>query len=367
VSDWIVELVRGEGDAKLANGRLLRAAERLHGFGAWAWDTGADRFAFSEGATRILGEPADRSLRATLQRAHPDDRGRAAAIFERARRGEPGGEVQWRIVLENGTVRFLHAVIVGALGQADARVLYGLLRDLTAVRALEREAAAHVAVSGVLRAWEGLDGDGRRLLEALSRALGFTQASLWVPAGEELEPRLWWSDGEDGALARWLHGRLIPVGRGLAGTAWERREPVVLGQAPAGGCPFRDYCERHRLRGAAALPLIGRGRVLAVIAMTGPVELELTDRLRGALLGIAHEVGAFLAPRVGELVRSPLSARELELLALAAEGLSGPQIARRLNLSPSTVKTHFENIYAKYGVPDRVAAVAKAIRAGLIS
>ena len=58
--------------------------------------------------------------------------------------------------------------------------------------------------------------------------------------------------------------------------------------------------------------------------------------------------------------------RELDLLQLAAEGRSGPQIANDLVLSPATVKTHFENIYAKLGVRDRAAAVAKAMRIGLI-
>jgi ATP/maltotriose-dependent transcriptional regulator MalT len=62
----------------------------------------------------------------------------------------------------------------------------------------------------------------------------------------------------------------------------------------------------------------------------------------------------------------PLTRRELELLQLAAEGWTGPKIAEELVLSPGTVKTHFQNIYAKLGVRDRVAAVAKAMRLGLI-
>jgi DNA-binding CsgD family transcriptional regulator len=61
-----------------------------------------------------------------------------------------------------------------------------------------------------------------------------------------------------------------------------------------------------------------------------------------------------------------LTPRELDLLQLAAEGRSGPQIAGELVLSPATVKTHFENIYAKLGTRDRVEAVAKAMRLGLI-
>ena len=46
--------------------------------------------------------------------------------------------------------------------------------------------------------------------------------------------------------------------------------------------------------------------------------------------------------------------------------MSGKAIAQQLSLSPSTVKTHFENIYAKWDVSDRASAVAKALREGLI-
>jgi PAS domain S-box-containing protein len=61
-----------------------------------------------------------------------------------------------------------------------------------------------------------------------------------------------------------------------------------------------------------------------------------------------------------------LTPRELELLQLAATGRTGPRIAEELTLSPATVKKHFENVYAKIGVRDRAAAVAKAMRLGLI-
>lgn len=64
--------------------------------------------------------------------------------------------------------------------------------------------------------------------------------------------------------------------------------------------------------------------------------------------------------------RSALTPRELELLQLAADGLSGPRIAERLVLSPATVRTHFANIYEKLDVGDRAGAVAKGMRLGLI-
>jgi DNA-binding CsgD family transcriptional regulator len=64
---------------------------------------------------------------------------------------------------------------------------------------------------------------------------------------------------------------------------------------------------------------------------------------------------------------SPLTRRELEVLALAANGLNGPAIAEALVLSPATVRTHFGHIYEKLAVCERAAAVAKAMRLGLFT
>jgi two-component system nitrate/nitrite response regulator NarL len=61
-----------------------------------------------------------------------------------------------------------------------------------------------------------------------------------------------------------------------------------------------------------------------------------------------------------------LSPREGEVLRFLAAGLSAPQIARELHLSPSTVKTHLQRLYERLGVSDRAAAVAEGMRRGLI-
>jgi DNA-binding CsgD family transcriptional regulator len=63
---------------------------------------------------------------------------------------------------------------------------------------------------------------------------------------------------------------------------------------------------------------------------------------------------------------APLTPREREVLQLAAEGLSGPNIAERLFVSTGTVKTHFHNIYKKLGVGGRGGAVARGLRLGFI-
>lgn len=55
------------------------------------------------------------------------------------------------------------------------------------------------------------------------------------------------------------------------------------------------------------------------------------------------------------------------MLALAAEGLTGPDLPEVLVLSTSTINTHFKNIYEKLGVRNRAAAVANAMRLGIIA
>jgi DNA-binding NarL/FixJ family response regulator len=60
-----------------------------------------------------------------------------------------------------------------------------------------------------------------------------------------------------------------------------------------------------------------------------------------------------------------LTAREAEVLARIADGLSNTEIARALHVSPATVKTHINNLFAKTGVKDRAQAVRYAYRKGL--
>jgi DNA-binding NarL/FixJ family response regulator len=61
-----------------------------------------------------------------------------------------------------------------------------------------------------------------------------------------------------------------------------------------------------------------------------------------------------------------LTRREAELLALLGEGLAPREAARRMQLSPETIRTHTRNLYRKLDVNDRAAAVAIAWREGLV-
>lgn len=81
----------------------------------------------------------------------------------------------------------------------------------------------------------------------------------------------------------------------------------------------------------------------------------------GVQVGLANEIRSR-----GREQRSNLTPREGEVLKLTAEGLSAPEIGFRLHISAATVKTHMQAAYEKLGVSDRAAAVAEAMRQGLL-
>ncbi len=97
------------------------------------------------------------------------------------------------------------------------------------------------------------------------------------------------------------------------------------------------------LRGASRTLAVDRGSRRLTIGRLGGDEntLMLTER-RSRADGVGR-----------------LTARERELLALVDEGLSNAEIAARLWIAPGTVRKHLDNVYAKLGVRNRTAALAR--------
>jgi len=83
------------------------------------------------------------------------------------------------------------------------------------------------------------------------------------------------------------------------------------------------------------------------------------------LLAAADNIGDITPVRHGLI--EPLSERELDVLRLLGSDLDGPDIARELVVSLSTVRTHTRNIYAKLSVNNRRAAVRRAEELDLLS
>jgi predicted ATPase/DNA-binding CsgD family transcriptional regulator len=71
-------------------------------------------------------------------------------------------------------------------------------------------------------------------------------------------------------------------------------------------------------------------------------------------------------PNSAEAPVEPLTRREREILALLAQGLSGPEIAEKLTLAPSSVKWHIHQLYGKLGVGTKQRALLRASELGLL-
>lgn len=98
---------------------------------------------------------------------------------------------------------------------------------------------------------------------------------------------------------------------------------------------------------------------------------ELVQAIRAA-----HAGRATLSPEAAQTLvdaanqtpnRLTLTERELEVLALMVDGLNNVQIAAKLTVSPSTIKSHVSNILSKLGVASRTEAVTLALRSHIIS
>jgi DNA-binding NarL/FixJ family response regulator len=84
-----------------------------------------------------------------------------------------------------------------------------------------------------------------------------------------------------------------------------------------------------------------------------------------AMLQSLDDAAVRLPPDAIETPLGGLSPRELQVLALVAEGLTNRDIAQRLVLSEHTVNRHVANILRKLGLPSRAAAASLAGRHGL--
>ena len=167
---------------------------------------------------------------------------------------------------------------------------------------------------------------------------------------------------------------------------------ALLGMALAGH-GSADPGQSARLHGAADQAMADLGN--AVEPLEGRLAERDRQRLRAVMGAEAFEAeyatGRTLDPaqvvhearrgmqaeRVGALVHAPdaavsdeavrvLTPRELDVIKLVAQGLSNPDIARRLFLSEHTVHRHVANILRKLGLSSRAAAAAWGTRAGLI-
>ena len=356
-------------------GRLLSIAEEIAQLGSWQMDVRTGKAVWSDELYRLHGlEPGaeEPGVEMLLAFVHPDDRDRLAGLLDDVvarpqSLPDDGVTLEYRIVLRDGSVREMHAR--GRM--EDGRWWFGTVQDMTRERMTERELQAHYAVSQALRDWETFEEGVNDLLRRLATALDYPMASLWVWDADRdgLTCRSFWSapHADPGGFEEAKRMQVFRPGEGKPGLAWQREQPVMTPDMRVDpDFRPRDAALQAGILSSISFPAVGPDGPIAVVSLySREIRIPSASLLR-TLTGIGRELGRFFGQRRAQFEPRRLTERELEVLAHAADGLTGPAIAEQLFISPSTVKTHFENIYEKLGVSDRGAAVAQGLRIGLL-
>jgi DNA-binding NarL/FixJ family response regulator len=149
----------------------------------------------------------------------------------------------------------------------------------------------------------------------------------------------------------------MPGGDGLSTlSALRARRPGVTAIVLSAFEDAEDIREAE-VRGAAGylvktISPLHLGAAVRRLAGARPPTVDAPERTRREGQAPRHE-------------RHLLTSRELEILRLLADGRSNRQIARRLRLSPHTIKFHLSNVYRKLGVTNRTEAATMAHRGGI--
>ncbi|MFA5963196.1 MAG: PAS domain-containing protein [Sphingomonas sp.] len=208
----------------------LRAAEErtrlvlgaMDGVGIWSYDIAGDRFHSDAGFAALYGftpEQAETgtSMAELLARVHPEDLERLLGVFAEMRDQTGGGEVEYRVVRPDGTLRWVmvrNHSLLNDKGELESVVGVGI--DVTRLRELEESLRQAQKMEAVGQLTGGLAHDFNNLLTGISGALEMMQLRL--------------KQGRVDALPRYIGAAQTAAGRAAALThrllAFARRQPL---------------------------------------------------------------------------------------------------------------------------------------------
>lgn len=314
---------------------------------------------WSPGAVLVSGMPAEQALGRLLGelRGAPGPEATADLLAQAER--EPVSAGAWRE--RPGGERWWAEAMVVPLRDSDGITIIGfaeILRDETA-RVLDEAAQAEA---------------DRRFAEALRAARRLAEAEELAQVGS-------WERDLVRGVSYWSPGIFALYGLDpdtvtpslevfLDVVHPDDREEVeaVIRQAETNGGAYEIEHRAVRTDGRVRW-IYSRAEVLEA-GSDGPLRIagnarDVTEahRVGVALRDAAERINPQPQPEA-EVLSAKLSARQLEILALVADGLSNLEIADRLFISEATVKWHMRQILRALGVSNRAQAVARYLRAG---
>ncbi|PYK01507.1 MAG: hypothetical protein DME23_03980, partial [Verrucomicrobia bacterium] len=253
----------------------LAEAQRLTHTGSWIWRVaGREAVHLSEEWYRIYGFDPEEGMPAweeRLQRVHPEDRANWQGTIDRAIGEKSDYQVEFRILLPDGTVKYIHTVghpVLNASG--DLVEFIGSATDITGRK------RAEMLLAGEKRLLEMIArGDSRALvLDSLCRLVeelasgGLSSILLLDPKANRLRHGA--APGLPIKYTEAIDGIVIGPRVGSCGTAAYRAEPVIVSDIATDPlwANFRDLALGHGLRACWSTPILSSaGKVLGTFAI----------------------------------------------------------------------------------------------------
>jgi PAS domain S-box-containing protein len=286
----------------------LAEAQKFTHTGSWAWQVaGRSALHLSEEWYRIYGFNPEDGLPAwekRLQRIHPEDRAKWEEATDRAIGEKSDYDVEYRILLPGGTVKYIHTVghpVLNASG--DLVQFVGSLMDIT-----ERK-RAEVLLAGENRLLEMIArGDSRALILEGACLLVEELASgslcsilLFDPSTNCLRHGA--APSLPNAYTEAIDGAVIGPSVGSCGTAAYRAEPVIVSDIATDPlwADFRDLASAHGLRACWSTPILSSaGKVLGTFATYYREPRSPSSQEQNVIERITHLAGIAIEREQGE-------------------------------------------------------------------
>jgi PAS domain S-box-containing protein len=281
----------------------LAEAQRLTHTGSWAFNPSTGEVTYwSDETFRIFGIDA-RSGAPTreeqVQFTDPEDRVRNLEAVEIAVRDKAEFALDYRHVIADGTVKYLHSIGHPVLDETGALVEYvGTVVDVTERKRAEQRLLVQYRVTRILAEAATLDEATPKILQAMCECLGWDSGSLW---------RI---DREAGVLRhaeRWHASSVVAPqfdaairlstfqpGSGIPGRVWASRAPIFIpdiAQDPE--ARHRDAAVREGLHAAFAFPIMLGSEVLGVMGFVSRNVWRPDQNLLDMMATLGSQIGQF--------------------------------------------------------------------------
>jgi PAS domain S-box-containing protein len=340
VAERTVQLARANESLRRSEAYLAEA-QRLSHTGSWAFDVATREIVhWSQEHFRIFGfdpEQGMPSFETLLQQIHPDDRVRAAEVFERAVRERTDYELDWRIVLPDGAMKHIHAEGHPVFNASGALVeSVGTVMDVTERKRAERRLMAQHTVTQILAQAATLREATAKILQALCECLVWDVGALWSidrDAGVLRCVEVWHKDSvevpEFEAASR--ETTFIP-GIGLPGRVWFSREPAYIPDVVRDSNFLRaPIAAREVMHAAFGFPILLGGEVLGVMEFFSHEIREPEQELLDMMGTIGSQIGQFIERKQAEDALHHAQTELAHVTRVATLGEMTASIAHEIN------------------------------------